>query len=445
MTDDERIELYRSLVEQTHEMIGVLEVDGTIVFVNPACAEILGGPPEQYEGTNFVDLLHPDDIERALLAMTLIDEFGSASGTTMFRARHIDGSWVPLEVTQGLAGDGRGRWFATFSRAANDRLAFDNTLARLLRGAPLTETLDPVCDMFAWQGVGSRIAISWVDDHGVAQFVSRDLPAELAGAHALDAPSAPGDGAGSPWAQARRAGVGAVALDLDALDPSRRDAAVARGLGAYWIEPVTVEGADPALITVWTVAGGRPPHNHASGMEVARRYVELILRWTGQQQRLDHAANHDALTGLANRSAFFAALDAGVRGGALLYCDLDRFKPVNDRFGHTVGDRVLCEIADRLRATVGPDDLVARLGGDEFAVVCDDATRALDRAEAIRTALARPIQVGAHTIDVGVSIGVAHTDDHAGTELLDAADAALYAAKAAGRDTVRVAPRATPT
>ena len=114
---------------------------------------------------------------------------------------------------------------------------------------------------------------------------------------------------------------------------------------------------------MWGGPSGRPPEGHAYGMGVARTFVELILRWSHQVQELDSAAHTDPLTRLANRKAFFDRLEASVDHGALLYCDLDRFKPVNDLLGHAAGDELLRQVAGRLRRSgARSEDLVARLG-----------------------------------------------------------------------------------
>ena len=161
-------------------------------------------------------------------------------------------------------------------------------------------------------------------------------------------------------------------------------------------------------------------------------------------------ATHDALTGLPNRRRLqdeaAHALARAARGGsgaALLMIDLDRFKPVNDVHGHWAGDRLLQEVAGRLRAATREADTVARLGGDEFAVVADlgadgpeDATRLARR---IVAALEAPFDLGGATVQVGCSVGIALAPQDAGDPegLMRLADLALYRAKAEGRGCFR--------
>jgi diguanylate cyclase (GGDEF)-like protein len=170
---------------------------------------------------------------------------------------------------------------------------------------------------------------------------------------------------------------------------------------------------------------------------------EDITEQRRSAERIAHMAHHDALTSLANRVLFRQALEEAMRGApessctALLYIDLDRFKPVNDTLGHQAGDLLLCAVAGRLRSEVAEGDIVARLGGDEFAVIrSKTGTRdAEDLARRIVEALGRTFELDGHRVEVGASVGVALApDDGAGPdELLRSADLALYRAKAGGR------------
>jgi diguanylate cyclase (GGDEF)-like protein/PAS domain S-box-containing protein len=161
--------------------------------------------------------------------------------------------------------------------------------------------------------------------------------------------------------------------------------------------------------------------------------------------RVSHLALHDGLTDLPNRIQFHEKLQRYLgtekNTAAVMYLDLDRFKIINDTLGHPVGDRLLKEVARRLKDNAGDDHLVARFGGDEFCVLVPATGLAeiQELACAILADLSRPIALGDHDVTVGVSIGIAYAPEDAATvdELIRKADLALYAAKAEGRSTVR--------
>jgi diguanylate cyclase (GGDEF)-like protein/PAS domain S-box-containing protein len=428
--DHSRDHLYRSLVEGAGDLVVAFDGEGTVVYVNEVARGLLGRPPEQIMGRSVLDFVHPDDLDRAMQALSLNVEFGSAPGTTAFRIRHADGSWIYLHMTGGHAtDDGERRLFSSFSRPSYDRFAMSATLESLLSGASLADALRPVCDTFAWRANGSQIGITWFDGEGRRGVVTTGIEADLVGGGPGHRPSP--DEPESPWAQVRRTGVSVTDLDLSGLDAGRRAWARRSGLGAYWIEPITSAVDEPALITVWTREGGRPPIVHALAVETAHSVVELILRWAEQQRQLDHAAFHDPLTGVANRKRFFDVLAASPAGGAILYCDLDRFKPVNDRLGHAAGDELLCLVASRLKSTVRDRDLVARIGGDEFAVLCPGATvvQARDIAERIQGALSEPFRLAGESVQIGISIGVGHASERLDDDTLASADRDLYSVK----------------
>ena len=165
-----------------------------------------------------------------------------------------------------------------------------------------------------------------------------------------------------------------------------------------------------------------------------------------ENETLAHQASHDSLTGLPNRAFFEGRLIRALRNAsklneqvAVLYLDSDRFKGINDNFGHAAGDAVLTAVATRVRAQLREDDLVARLGGDEFAVLLAPLHKAEDAeriAEKIIASMEMPIQLpGNASVLTSLSIGIAVYPDHGDTPgtLLHAADAAMYQAKRLAR------------
>jgi diguanylate cyclase (GGDEF)-like protein len=179
--------------------------------------------------------------------------------------------------------------------------------------------------------------------------------------------------------------------------------------------------------------------------------MEDITERRRAEAEIVHLARHDVLTGLANRAEFNEKLEeAGrrlKRGDAaitVMMLDLDRFKAVNDMFGHPAGDELLVEVSRRLKSTLRETDLLARLGGDEFAIIQEGgATQhegAIALALRINNAIAEPFDLGGFEVNVGTSIGIAMAPEH-GIEpegLLKSADLALYAAKAQGRSDYRI-------
>ncbi|GAB4070051.1 EAL domain-containing protein [Angustibacter speluncae] len=158
------------------------------------------------------------------------------------------------------------------------------------------------------------------------------------------------------------------------------------------------------------------------------------------QERLAHQAFYDGLTGLANRQLFTDRLEHALALGrevAVLFCDLDDFKTVNDSLGHGAGDALLATVGERLRDAVRPGDTTARLGGDEFAVLLEDTdpATAAELATALVDAMSRPARAGDTTVPLQLSIGVATTagSGRDGAGLLRDADLAMYRAKSSGK------------
>ncbi|NUO58587.1 MAG: GGDEF domain-containing protein [Hamadaea sp.] len=202
----------------------------------------------------------------------------------------------------------------------------------------------------------------------------------------------------------------------------------------------------PAIVNAILLAIGKPVDATFSIL-VGVVMVPLVMLRIGllaaNRDRLAAAlaveADHDPLTGLLNRRAFTEALDRELkspRDCTLIFCDLDDFKRVNDRFGHAAGDRLLIEIADRLRQSVRADDHVGRFGGDEFLALLRNCgpDRVAGAVERVRSALAQPFEGSLDGVSVGASLGavVSEAATRDGTDvddLIRAADEAMYAQK----------------
>ncbi|MGN2250722.1 putative bifunctional diguanylate cyclase/phosphodiesterase [Frateuria sp. GZRe14] len=197
-------------------------------------------------------------------------------------------------------------------------------------------------------------------------------------------------------------------------------------------------------------------HQRTVQLEQTTRRLEAEAHTRREAEfNLRHVAYHDSLTGLPNRLRALDHLaelhaDTLARGqhGAVLLIDLDNFKTINDALGHPIGDRMLEAIADRLLAAAPPDAMLARLGGDEFVLVLGPLAgapaavqaQAEQAAERMVARLAEPVTVDSRILAVGASVGVAlfPAGEEGVADLLRRADIALYRAKAAGRNTVRL-------
>jgi diguanylate cyclase (GGDEF)-like protein/PAS domain S-box-containing protein len=181
-------------------------------------------------------------------------------------------------------------------------------------------------------------------------------------------------------------------------------------------------------------------------------FVGVINDVTAAKQRafhLEHEANHDALTGLANRNLFWDRMEQALYSAkrnkslvAIVFIDLDGFKSINDTEGHEAGDEVLRVISKRLKASVRENDTVARMGGDEFVLILVNQPSlrfTLHMIERLRRSIEEPVLVCGKEVNVGASVGVSMFphDGSSGGTLLHAADAAMYHAKSAGRHHVQ--------
>lgn len=183
---------------------------------------------------------------------------------------------------------------------------------------------------------------------------------------------------------------------------------------------------------------------------INRRLSRALSESRAAEERIRHLAQHDPLTDLPNRALFSDRLEQALasarRDGehlAVMFMDLDDFKPINDNLGHGIGDRLLQQAADRLRNSLRESDTVARVGGDEFIALLRntrEATDALAVAAKLGESLARPFDIDGHAIAISASIGIALYPEHGidDIELLKHADDAMYEAKRGGKHQMRI-------
>jgi diguanylate cyclase (GGDEF)-like protein len=238
----------------------------------------------------------------------------------------------------------------------------------------------------------------------------------------------------------------AVLSSLTVTRPIRRIGDVLRELanGNKSVDIPFIERSDEVGDTARAAKAFRDNLFLIETIEVGKRDSE-----SQADRRIRHLAHHDGLTGLMNRSHLIDKLDDALtslpsHGGCLAvhFLDLDRFKDVNDTYGHDGGDFLLETVAERLRAATRPNDVIARLGGDEFIVVQPNVPEKADAESSARrfaSAIAAPTQFSGHEIVTTVSIGVAlaPADGNSSERLLKSADLALYKCKADGRDCIR--------
>lgn len=465
-------ERLHAVFNSTADAIITTDRHGNMLSVNQAAQRIFGHPAERMEGHSLSLLMplggaarHSQWLEKAGAPLAEDAARGQAPRTDvaggpatpdapaapqrLLQARRADGTLFPIELrVSQMVVDGQRQFVGllrdlTEAQAASDRIAAS---AQALQAANALR--EAVFEHAAF-------ALIVTDAQGLVQAMNP------AAERLLDCRAADEVGRSTLGSFLRGA-------DLDTLrhmlDQHQQVAAAARqavGGGTAGALPSHQRSIERSL-HCRRRDGGRVPvavtlsalHDGAGAIN---GYLAIVCDITERQrlaEQLSHLAYHDGLTGLPNRTRLEDQLQQAIaqarRSGAplaLLFIDLDRFKPINDQHGHAVGDQVLCEVARRLQQGLRSSDMAARLGGDEFVVLLSTLARADDCllvADKLLRCLAEPMRVGGHDLQVGASIGVAHYPESGAdaAALLRSADAAMYQAKLAGRSTLRLAGRA---
>lgn len=420
----------------------VLDPDGTVVFVSEPISAILGVSAEGCVGRSVLDFISPT---HHLMVATAIAEFinpdrdddGWTGPPISVDLVHADGHLVPCRVLG--VGSGTPGFHGVVVRirqtAATQKL--DTAIAGMITSRDLSEVVELLLDVLVDQmpGTAAVVGLDWDGQRFDADVATPGAPS----IGAVDA-----EAADLPWVRALLTGA-VVTHEVEDLPPT----VAATGWASCWAFPIALVGERRDVLVVWRRVPGLPTQHLREAID---RMVQMIqLAFTSHQSRrsLETQARTDPLTGLANRLALFDRIEEigdqhASQAVGVLYCDLDDFKPINDRFGHGTGDRVLMIAAHRIASQVRTDDLVARVGGDEFAILCvgADPARLAGLARRLLRSFDEPIVIDGRSVHVGLSVGTALLDDArtgSPAEILHEADHALLAAKAGGKGTWRSA------
>lgn len=376
--------------------------DGLAVFieVDAATTELLGWSADELLGRRTIDLVHPDDTERAIDGWMAMRS-GTDTGRMRARYRHADGHYVWVEVTN------------------------DNQMENPDLGCVLSELVDISAEMAHVEELRDRerqlarlaealpIGICHVRADGEVLYSNEPLSALLG---SIDS---------------RESLVGSV-VDVDRRAVQLALSYALRGRSSD-LEVGVLQAADERRCELTF----RPVTNDAGDIDGVIVCAADVTDRSRLRAELEHRASHDALTDCLNRAATVAALEQSLRTSsrvAVVYIDLDGFKEVNDQLGHAAGDELLRVASARLQSVTRRTDRLGRIGGDEFVVICPQAQEAFAAAELVArlsAALNDDVSFGGQLIPLRASIGVAlslpgEVDAEA---VLVRADAAMYEVK----------------
>jgi len=419
VNDDEVAELALTIIDHIADMVVLLDQTGTIRYANARTEQILGVRRSDWIGRPVFELVHPDDL--ALAMEILVSTQAAGSGVkehVPYRVRKGDGSWATVEV------------ISSNIELADGELALALSCREITTRRPSIEIVNEASERLSRMFADAAIGMTQTGLDGRLLRVNRSF-ADLLG---MDADELVG-----------RAGAEFTHPDDRSVDEWLANRLANGDLPTYRSSKryVAVDGRVVHVELTASLVRDR----HGVPLYCATQVIDVTALEAARAE-LVHRSTHDPLTGLANRALMQTLLDQALSRAArrnesiaVLFLDLDGFKTVNDTHGHSAGDALLVQVAERLVTTVRGGDLVSRFGGDEFVVMCENADEDAvgDIARRMITALAVPFELGSATATIGVSVGLAiePAATVSAEDLLNHADAALYDAKGRGRGRVQ--------
>ena len=400
---------FLALSQRASDLALVTDTDARILYASPGVRNVLGYDPADLVLAQGWASVHAEDRDPALAAFRAVVDADGAR-TFVVRVRDAGGTWRWMEVTvTNLLDTAVGGMVANL-RDVTERVEAERALRRSeLRYRAIADT--------AQEGIWAATpdGTTLYANQRMAEILGLPLPA----LYAKRVPDLLG---------------GALGEEMR----GRLTRRGRRGTERYEVEYLHPDGA------VRVLAVSATPLPGADGaIEGSLGMVSDVTEVRRTEQELRHAALHDALTGLPNRTLLLDRLEhalARQASTAVLFVDLDQFKMVNDSRGHGAGDQLLVAVARRLSGATRPSDTVARFGGDEFVVVCEDVDEqaAIEIARDLLAALHEHLEVDGAPVHVRASLGVAVSSTASAGDLLRYADTAMYSAKLAGRGRVRL-------
>ena len=461
--------LYREFIDELPVIVYLDAPDSlsTNIFTSHQTTAMLGYTQEDWASNAglFQAILHPDDRDRVLVAHAAALE-ARESYALEYRLIRRDGSEIWMRDEGGLVcdQDGKPSYLRGYLRDISERKRSDalasgqaELLELVASGTPLPTVLDALTQFVEQHSDRVLASILLLDEDGLHLRHGSAPSLPVAYSEAVDG-VAIGPAVGSCGTAAyRRAPVFVSDIDSDPLWADYRELALGHGLRACWSMPImAIDGKLVGTLAMYYAEARECDAHDLELVEIAANVASLAIErarseaaMRASEERYLHQALHDSLTGLPNRTFFRERIERAIsvenESLGVVLIDLDRFKEINDTFGHYYGDLLLVELARRFQATVRKGDTVARLGGDEFGLVVPGVSdlNALDETLArILKAIGRPFEIGGLPFYIEASVGVALFPEH-GTDvdlLVKRADIAMYAAKKAGTPRVIYTP-----
>jgi diguanylate cyclase (GGDEF)-like protein/PAS domain S-box-containing protein len=465
---------YGHLLDSVRDVVTVVDESG-VVITNLGFAEsLLGWDPDHWVGRSVFDFSHPDEIDEVRTAFGALLSLPGVPIMREFRARQVDGAYTWLHFTgvNLLSDPDVGAIVLLTRNVAKERAAAalqaeqSEVFEAIARGSELGVVLGLLMDILVEHIPACRPAV-WLHDQGVVTLASSpNMPPSVVD-YVDRFPGVWPSGAIGEAIRTNR-----VVEIADVTASPLYDASASRvaneGLRAVIAFPVPTSAEPSAAADADADADKEPaslvdavvtvhlsearllaPHERLVAIGVAR-LAEIAIQRHRTELQMSRLAHYDKLTDLPNRALVQQRLDDGIALArrhntslAVMFCDMDNFKIVNDSLGHAAGDQILVGFAERLRMLLRPNDTIGRFGGDEFVVLLENVAShhdAVQVADRLLDDLRRPFQIDDNTVFLTVSIGIAVSYGGRGTgeTLLRDADSAMYQAKQRGRSRIEI-------